>query len=52
MWERLYKLRKRLIVQVKELPVVSQCQTWQDELLLVREGVSSLVVDKGDTLTK
>ena len=41
---------KTTIVRVKELPVVSQCQTRQNELLLVREGVSSLVAQKGDTL--
>ncbi len=50
--ERTYELRKRLLVQVKELPGVSQCQTRRYELLLIREGVSSLVVHKGDTLTK
>jgi hypothetical protein len=40
----------QLIVQVKELPVVSQCRTWQNEHLLIREGASSLVGPKGDTL--
>ena len=55
---RLWKENSRLLqdrcipIYISDGGLSSLCRTWQNELLLVREGVSSLVGQKGDTLSK
>ena len=51
--ENLHLLQDRCIpIYISDGGLSSLCRTWQNELLLVREGVSSLVGQKGDTLSK
>jgi hypothetical protein len=43
----MYELHNMTNSASKRMSGVSQCRTWKNELLLVREGVSSLAHRKG-----